>query len=131
MMKKFFSTLFLVSCLIVFGSECASARVSSEVINVHSDTAWFQRKDGFDVFGAVVEYSSGGDSETFTVNYKVMSNAEGEVYQKIIDSSYIFRQYNGEWRYIGKKHGVIEPTFSSLYVKVANTCAQKMGYQRY
>lgn len=128
-MKKFLSTIFFIGCLFAVNITCAA--VSSEIINVHKDSAWFQRKDNFDIFGAIVDYSSGGDSETFTVQYKVMSNADGEVYQKIIDSPYIYRQYNGEWKYIGKKHDTIDSKFVSLYVKVANTCAQKVGYQRY
>ena len=128
MKKIIVSMLFFVICFMIGnGTEAA---VSSEVVSVHKDTTWFQRKDGFDVFGAVVDYSIGGDSETFTVNYKVMSS-NGDVYQKIIDSSYIYSQYNGQWYHIGRKHDTINQKFVNLYLAVANTCAQKMGYDHY
>ena len=111
-------------------SSVETARVSSEVVSVRENTLWFERKDGYDNFGAVVDYSSGGNSESFTVDYRVV-DPDGEIYQKIFDSPYLYKQHNGEWLFIGRKHGNIDQKYLMLYLTVANKCAQKMGFQRY
>jgi hypothetical protein len=93
-------------------------------IIVHRDTAWFDRDNR--TFGAAVSFDGAGETDNFTVAYKMESNGNGDdIYQS---------KNNSGWVYIGT-HGPDKQDYNfpsrysiQLFVSVANVCAQTQGY---
>lgn len=130
-MRKYASLNLLRLFLIVIASVIFTVVVTEDVvqalpkgmaIHVYPDSAWFQKKADCDAFGALVEYSDGGDTEVINVTYKVMHSEK--VYQRIPNS--IFNNYNDDWQWIGGLDSM-DPHWMYLFNYVAYECVKKRG----